>query len=293
MDLDNWYQDLLGGTRTPKRTLLIGEIGINHNGDLDLAKRLIEMCKENGCDFVKFQKRTPDVCVPDFKKNELKETPWGAMTYLEYKNKIEFGLEQYLQIDEFCKQINIGWSASAWDIKSQEFISNFNVPFNKIASAMNTNLEFVKRVASERKVTLLSTGMSTIEDIEVCVSIFQEYNCPVILLHTVSTYPAQDAQLNLQIINTLRDKFGLPVGYSGHEPSVSPSIVAASLGAVVIERHVTIDRTMWGTDQSASLEPNGIKQLSEILKRIPVMLGKPDKLFFEAEKKASLNLRYW
>jgi N-acetylneuraminate synthase len=178
-------------------------------------------------------------------------------------------------------------------MESQDFINGFSVPFNKIASAMNTNLDFVEKVAKELKVTFLSTGMSEMEDIEKCVAIFEKYKCPLILMHTVSTYPANDADLNLAVIGSLKARFGVPIGYSGHESSVSPSIVAASLGAVVIERHVTLDRTMWGTDQSASLEADGIKQLSGVLKRIPIVIGRPDKNFIESEKKAAANLRYW
>ena len=293
IDINSWYRDLVDSPNTIQRPLLIGEIGINHNGDIGLAKKLVKMSYDNGCDFVKFQKRNPEVCVPIHKRNELKETPWGLITYLDYKKKIEFGQNDFLEIKKYCIDLGVQWSASAWDIESQDFINAFSVPFNKIASAMNTNLDFVEKVAKELKVTFLSTGMSEIEDIEKCVAIFEKYKCPLILMHTVSTYPANDADLNLAVMETLKTRFGVPIGYSGHESSVSPSIVAASLGAVVIERHVTLDRTMWGTDQSASLEANGIKQLSGVLKRIPMIIGRPDKNFIESEKKAAANLRYW
>ena len=293
IDINSWYRDLMDSPNTIQRPLLIGEIGINHNGDIGLAKKLVKMSHDNGCDFVKFQKRNPEVCVPIHKRNELKETPWGLITYLDYKKKIEFGQNDFLEIKKYCIDLGVQWSASAWDIESQDFINAFSVPFNKIASAMNTNLDFVEKVAKELKVTFLSTGMSEIEDIEKCVAIFEKYKCPLILMHTVSTYPANDADLNLAVMETLKTRFRVPIGYSGHESSVSPSIVAASLGAVVIERHVTLDRTMWGTDQSASLEANGIKQLSGVLKRIPMIIGRPDKNFIESEKKAAANLRYW
>ena len=293
IDINSWYRDLMDSPNTIQRPLLIGEIGINHNGDIGLAKKLVKMSHDNGCDFVKFQKRNPEVCVPIHKRNELKETPWGLITYLDYKKKIEFGQNDFLEIKKYCIDLGVQWSASAWDIESQDFINAFSVPFNKIASAMNTNLDFVEKVAKELKVTFLSTGMSEIEDIEKCVAIFEKYKCPLILMHTVSTYPANDADLNLAVMETLKTRFGVPIGYSGHESSVSPSIVAASLGAVVIERHVTLDRTMWGTDQSVSLEANGIKQLSGVLKRIPMIIGRPDKNFIESEKKAAANLRYW
>ena len=293
IDINSWYRDLMDSPNTIQRPLLIGEIGINHNGDIGLAKKLVKMSHDNGCDFVKFQKRNPEVCVPIHKRNELKETPWGLITYLDYKKKIEFGQNDFLEIKKYCIDLGVQWSASAWDMESQDFINAFSVPFNKIASAMNTNLDFVEKVAKELKVTFLSTGMSEIEDIEKCVAIFEKYKCPLILMHTVSTYPANDADLNLAVMETLKTRFGVPIGYSGHESSVSPSIVAASLGAVVIERHVTLDRTMWGTDQSVSLEANGIKQLSGVLKRIPMIIGRPDKNFIESEKKAAANLRYW
>ena len=293
IDLSQWYEDLKANLNTIKRPLLIGEIGINHNGNVDLAKELIELSKENGCDLVKFQKRNPDVCVPIHKKEELKETPWGVITYLEYKKKIEFGYKEFSEIDEFCKDLKIQWSASAWDLESQDFISKFHLSFNKIASAMNTNFVFVEKVACEGKLTFLSTGMSTLADIAKCVDIFKKRKCPVVLLHTVSTYPAVDADLNLAVISSLRNEFGIPVGYSGHESSVTPSIIAGALGAVAIERHVTLDRTMWGTDQAASLEANGLKQLSSALARLSVIIGNPEKKFIESEKKAAKNLRYW
>jgi len=293
INLDSWYKNLVSSPNLIKQPLLIGEIGINHNGDVGLAKELIRLSMENGCDFVKFQKRNPDVCVPSHKKNELKETPWGLITYLDYKKKIEFDHKDFLEIDKYCNELGVQWSASAWDVESQEFISNYNIPFNKIASAMNTNYSFVEKVASEGKVTFASTGMSTMDDIAECVAIFEKHNCPLVLMHTVSTYPANDADLNLAVIDTLRKKFKLPIGYSGHESSVTPSIVAAALGAVVIERHVTLDRTMWGTDQSASLEANGIRQLSNALGKIPIIIGSPEKKFIESEKKAAKNLRYW
>ena len=293
INLIEWYQNLSTNSGFNGRPMLIGEIGINHNGDIELAKKLVKLASENGCNFVKFQKRNPDICVPDHKKNELKDTPWGVITYLDYKKKIEFGYEDFFIIDQYCRELEIQWSASAWDLESQDFISQFNVVFNKIASAMNTNLTFVEKVAKEGKLTFLSTGMSTMSDISKCVAIFKKLECPLILMHTVSTYPAHDSDLNLAVIDTLRKEFSIPVGYSGHESSVTPSLVAASLGAVVIERHITLDRTMWGTDQAASLESNGLKLLSAALERIPVIIGDSEKKFIDSEQKAARNLRYW
>jgi N-acetylneuraminate synthase len=293
LNIKEWYQEITESPNKITRPIFIAEIGINHNGDIELAKQLIKLSYDNGCDFVKFQKRTPEICVPIHKRDELKETPWGLITYLEYKKRIEFGRHEFLEIEKYCNEIGIQWSASAWDLKSQEFINSFNVPFNKIASAMNTNLNFIEKVAKEGKVTFISTGMSEMIEIEKCVATFNKHKCPYILMHTVSTYPANDRDLNLAVIDTLRKKFKVPIGYSGHESSVSPSIIAATLGAVAIERHVTLDRTMWGTDQSASLEGNGIRQLSEVLNRIPVIIGDAEKKFIESEKKAASNLRYW
>ena len=286
-----WYQQLVSGS--PVRPILIGEIGVNHNGSLDTAFQLIEMAVENGCDLVKFQKRNPDVCVPESKKQEMRETPWGYITYLDYKKKIEFGKEEFDAIAAFCARLGVGWSASAWDLESQEFLTDYKLTFNKVASAMNTHALLLERIAKESRITFLSTGMAEIEDIDNCVEIFKKHSCPLVLLHTVSTYPASESELNLRNILMLQERYGLPVGYSGHESSVSPSIIAASIGAVVIERHVTLDRSMWGTDQSASLEPQGLHYLSSVLHKIPNVLGRSEKIYLESERKAAQNLRYW
>lgn len=291
LNLSAWYSDLAKGVDV--RPILIGEIGVNHNGSIDTALEMIDMAVENGCDLVKFQKRNPDICVPKSKKTEMRETPWGYISYLEYKHKIEFGFNEFKVIQQHCENIGVPWSASAWDLESQTFLKNFKLSFNKVASAMNTNVPLLKAIAAEKKLTFLSTGMAEIQDIDLCVKIFKEANCPIILLHTVSTYPASEAELNLRNISMLRDRYSLPVGYSGHESSVSPSIIAASLGAVVIERHVTLDRSMWGTDQSASLEPQGLKYLSSVLGKIQTVLGSAEKVFLESEKRAANNLRYW
>lgn len=291
LNLAEWYSNLADGTEV--RPILIGEIGVNHNGNLETAIQMIDMAAENGCDLVKFQKRNPDICVPESKKTEMRETPWGYISYLEYKHRIEFGLEEFKAIQKHCKQREIAWSASAWDLESQAFLKEFNTSFNKVASAMNTNIPLLKDIAAERKLTFLSTGMADIQDIDKCVEIFKTENCPIILLHTVSTYPASESELNLRNIQMLQRRYSLPVGYSGHESSVSPSIIAASIGAVAIERHVTLDRSMWGTDQSASLEPQGLKYLSSVLGKVQTVLGSSEKIFLESEKKAAKNLRYW
>jgi len=272
---------------------VIAEAGINHNGKLDLAYKLIDMAVAAGCDAVKFQKRTPEISVPNSMKSVIRDTPWGTMTYLEYKNRLEFGLDEYRSINNYCLEKNIAWSASAWDIESLRFLDIFDLPFNKVASALATNQKFLNEVARRRKKTYVSVGMCTFEDIDVIVNIFNTYECPLILMHTISTYPAKEIDLNLKMIETLRTRYRLPVGYSGHESSVSPSIIAGSIGAVAIERHITLDRSMWGTDHSASLEASGLIQLVGALRKIPIVLGDGIKKEIEGEKEMASKLRYW
>lgn len=272
---------------------VIAEAGINHNGELDLAYKLIDMAVAAGCDAVKFQKRTPEICVPNSMKSVIRDTPWGSMTYLEYKNRLEFGLDQYRDINDYCFEKKIAWSASAWDIESLNFLDPFDLPFNKVASALATNQNFLYEVARRGKKTYVSVGMCTFEDIDVIVDIFKTFACPLILMHTISTYPAREIDLNLKMIETLRNRYGLPVGYSGHESTVSPSIIAGSIGAVAIERHITLDRSMWGTDHSASLEASGLNQLVGALRKIPIVLGDGIKKEVEGEKEMASKLRYW
>lgn len=271
----------------------IAEAGINHNGDIETAKKLIDLAVRTGCDAVKFQKRDPDVCVPVSMKSVMRETPWGNITYLDYKKRIEFGQKEYREIDMYCKEKNIDWSASAWDIGSLEFLDQFDLPFHKVASALATHLEFVDQVAKRGKLTYASVGMCSYEDIDRLVQIFEKHKCPFVLLHTVSTYPALESDLNLRMISTLSERYGVGIGYSGHEPSVSPSIVAGVLGAVAIERHITLDRSMWGTDHSASLEESGLSQLVSTLRKIPVVLGDGVKKSIPAEEAMATKMRYW
>jgi len=271
---------------------MIAEIGINHNGDLGIAKELMAMAKRVGCDAVKFQKRTVEVVYSSEVLDQPRESPWGT-TQRDQKMGLEFGLDEYKAIDSYANEIGISWSASAWDIDSQLFLRQFDVPFNKVASSMITHREFLEVVATERKITYVSTGMCEIEDIEKAVSIFLANNCPIVLMHTTSTYPAAEGELNLSLIPYLSSRFGLPVGYSGHEASVSPSIVAAALGAVAIERHITLDRSMYGSDQAASLEERGLRELVSVVRKIPMILGEPQKSFLESEKPVAEKLRYW
>ena len=276
-----------------KKPYLIGEIGINHNGSLDLAKKIIDLAKANNFDAVKFQKRTPEISTPESQKNKLRETPWGEISYLEYKKKIEFNLNQYKQIDKYCKQKKIDWFVSCWDIESFNLMKKFKFKYHKVASAMLTNHKLLNVISKSKVHTLISTGMSNYKNIDDAVKIFKRNKCKFTLLHCVSTYPANEKDLNLSCIKTLKKKYRCPVGYSGHESSVSPSIVAYLLGANIIEKHITLDRSMWGTDQSASLSNDGMKILSETLIKIPKMLGTGRKSILKDEIPIAKKLRYW
>ena len=276
-----------------KKPILIAEIGINHNGSIELAKKMIDLASKYKMDVVKFQKRDPNICVPDKYKDLYRETPWGNMTYLEYKKKIEFGRKEFDVIDKYCKKKKIKWFASAWDIESQKFLKKYNLKYNKIASAMVTNLKFLDFVAKEKKHTFISTGMTNLKDIKNAVKIFKKNKCDFTLMHCVSSYPAPEENLNLNTINTLRNKFKCSVGYSGHENSVSPSLYAFLLGASAIERHITLDRSMWGTDQSASLAEPGIKNLVELINKSQTILGNGIKTKSKEDKKLEKKFRYW
>jgi N-acetylneuraminate synthase len=272
---------------------IIAEIGINHNGSIDLAKKLIDMAIDCGCDAVKFQKRNPDICIPEWKKNDMRDTPWGHISYLEYKKKIEFGRKEYDILDNYCKIKNIVWFASAWDLESLKFLDKYNLQYNKISSALLTNIPFVKEVAKRKKKTLISTGMSTYKDVDNVIEIFVEEECPFVLNHCISTYPANHDDLNLNIIITIKKRYKCEVGYSGHEVDLLPSILAVSLGATYIERHITLDRAMFGTDQAASLERRGLEILVRDAKSVQKILGSEKKVFSEKEKEISKKQRYW
>lgn len=278
---------------TYKPPFVIAEIGINHIGDIEIAKQLIDMAKNAGCDAVKFQKRNPDICVPENQKKRILETPWGTMTYLEYKYKIEFGKSEYDIIDDYCRQKGIEWFASAWDTESQEFLRQYNLRHNKVASPMLTNIPLLKMIAEEQKYTYIATGMSTYDDIDKAVEIFRKRDCPFALMHCVSKYPILDSECNLLMINKLRERYNCPVGYSGHEVSVLPSVVAAVLGAVAIERHITLDRAMWGSDQSASLEKRGLELVTRDAKHVANILGDGVKRISSEERTAAEKLRYF
>jgi N-acetylneuraminate synthase len=251
---------------------IIAEIGINHNGDIGIAKDLITVAKEAGCDAVKFQKRTIELVYSKELLDSPRESPWGA-TQRAQKEGLEFGYEEYKEIDRFCGEVGIEWFASAWDLESQKFLRQFNCKYNKIASAMLTYEPLLEMAASEKKHTFISTGMSTLEQIDRAVEIFRNAGCPFELMHCISTYPMEDEDANLNCINTLRERYKCNVGYSGHEVGLAVSYAAAALGITSLERHVTLDRAMYGSDQAASVEPMGLKSLVGAVRKIEKAMG--------------------
>ena len=268
---------------------IIAEIGINHNGDIEIAKQLMDVAVETGCDAVKFQKRTPEICVPEEQKSIPRETPWGSMTYFEYKKRIEFEQPEYEQIDAYAKKIGIDWFASPWDVPSVDFLEGFNVPCQKIASACLTDSELLTAVNKTKTTTILSTGMSSIEEIDKAVSLLNKV--PLAIAQATSTYPAEASELNLRAIQTFAEKYKVPVGYSGHERGLQVTIAAVALGATFIERHITLDRSMWGTDHSASLEPEGLKKLVRDIRIIELALGDGKKKVYDSEIPIRAKLR--
>ena len=266
------------------------EIGINHNGDMSICKKLIDVAVDAGCDAVKFQKRDIDQVYTQEFLDSPRESPWGK-TQRDQKKGLEFGKEQYEVIDEYCKKKNIEWFASAWDLNSQEFLRQFNCSYNKVASAMIVYEDLLKKIAEEKKHTFISTGMSNLDDIKKAVEIFKSANCSFELMHTVSTYPMNDEDANLQVINTLRKKFNCNVGYSGHEAGLAISFAAAALGISSLERHITLSRAMYGSDQAASVEPNGLRQLVGGVRKIEKAMGNGEKKIIEAEKIIANKLR--
>ena len=271
---------------------IIAEIGINHNGDINIAKKLIDVAKNTGCDAVKFQKRNVDQVYTAAFLDSPRESPWGT-TQRDQKEGLEFSEKDYDEIDNYAKAVGIDWFASAWDYESQNFLSKYNLSVNKVASAMATNQEILELVAGERKLTYLSTGMCDLPQIDNAVAVFKSFDCPFVLMHSVAEYPAPESALNLRCILTLKERYECRIGYSGHESSVSPSIIAATLGACAIERHITLDRAMYGSDQSASLEPHGIETLVAQIRKISVVMGDGTKRVTDAEKINENKLRYW
>ncbi|MFL1428725.1 MULTISPECIES: N-acetylneuraminate synthase family protein [unclassified Nocardiopsis] len=268
---------------------VIGEIGINHNGDLDIAKQLIDVAAEAGCQAVKFQKRTPEICVPLDQRDKIRQTPWGEMTYMEYKHRVEFGEAEYTEIAKYCDSVGLDWFASPWDVPSVEFLEKFDVPVHKVASASITDHELLRALAATGKPILLSTGMSTLDEIDAAVTILGARN--LVIMHSTSTYPMPPEEGNLRTIETLRDRYRVPVAYSGHERGLQISVAAAALGAVAIERHITLDRTMWGSDHAASLEPTGLRNLVRDIRVVEQALGDGVKKVFPGEEEPRKRLR--
>lgn len=271
---------------------LIAEIGINHNGDMGIAKQLMDAAFACGWQCVKFQKRTPEICVPEHQKNMLRNTPWGEMTYLEYKHKVEFSEEEYTYIDNYCKEKPILWTASVWDIPSLEFILKYDVPFIKIPSAKLTESELLSEAAKSGKTIVLSTGMSTVEEIDEAVNLLEKYSKGnYVLMHTNSTYPTPPEDINLSTIKFLRDRYNCLVGYSGHEYDLEPTVIAVALGAKIIERHITLDHNMWGSDHFASLEIHAMDMLCKRINEVDIILGDDSKKLTPKEMEVRKKLR--
>ncbi len=268
---------------------IVAEIGINHNGDLNIVKRLVQAAKDAGCDAVKFQKRTPEACVPLAQRDRMRETPWGYIGYMEYRKKIEFGKAEFDEIDRGCKELDITWFASSWDKSSLEFIDGYNPPCHKIPSAMLTNTSLLKHFRDTGRPLVLSTGMSMMEEIRRAVAILGTDN--LVLLHCTSSYPCPLEDLNLRMITTLREVFPCPIGYSGHEVGLPSTVATVPLGVCMIERHITLDRAMWGSDQSASVEPGGLVRLVRYIRVVELALGDGVKRVTSTEKEMIQRLR--
>ena len=270
--------------------IITAEIGINHNGDMNICKKLIDVAVDAGADCVKFQKRDINKVYKQEYLDSFRESPWGT-TQREQKLGLELTADHYKEIEAYCKKQGIEWYASAWDLNSQKFLRQFNSKYNKVASAMIVYTELLEEIASEGKHTFISTGMTTYNDIQRAVDIFNKFNCSFELMHTVSTYPMKTEDANLKMINTLKDKFNCNVGYSGHEVGLAISYAATALGISSLERHITLDRSMYGSDQAASVEPSGFKHLVGAVRKIEEAMGDGIKRTYEAEKPIAENLR--
>ncbi len=270
-------------------TYIVAEIGINHNGDLNLAKQMVDVGARYGVDAIKLQKRTPELCVPPEQQTQMRETPWGYISYLDYRKKVEFGEKEYSEIDRYCRELDITWFASVWDVPAVEFMERYNPVCYKIPSASLTDHELLRRVRKTGKPIILSTGMSTLEQIKKATAVVGLDN--LLLTHTTSSYPCEPEELNLRTIQTLKDTFDVPVGYSGHEVGLIPSAVAVAMGACLIERHITLDRAMWGTDQAASVEPVGVEKLVKYIRVTERSLGDGVKRVYDSELPSLRKLR--
>ncbi len=270
-------------------TYITAEIGINHNGDLEIAKRMILEAHRTGVDSVKFQKRTPEICVPRDQWEIMRETPWGYISYIEYRRKMEFGQAEYAEIDRYCKELGIDWFASVWDEPSVDFMEQFDPVAYKVPSASLTDHGLLRHLRAIGRPVILSTGMSSMEQIRAAV---KEIGLErLIITHATSTYPCDPSELNLRVIQSLRDEFPCPIGYSGHEVGLIPSVVAVAMGACVVERHITLDRAMWGSDQAASVEPTGFERLVKYIRVTELSLGDGEKKVYASELSSLKKLR--
>ncbi|MBN6192220.1 MULTISPECIES: N-acetylneuraminate synthase family protein [Microbacterium] len=278
---------VIGGGRP---AYVIAEIGLNHNGDVDIAKRLIDVAARAGADAVKFQKRTPEISTPEHMRDVPRETPWGVMSYLDYRRRVEFGRDEYVEIGDHATLLGLDWFASPWDVPSVAFLEELNVVAHKVASASLTDTELLTALRETGKPVILSTGMSTIEQIDRALDTLGTDR--VVLMHATSTYPLEPEEANLRVIATLRDRYpGIPVGYSGHERGLQISLAAVAMGAVAVERHITLDRTMWGSDHAASLEPTGLEHLVRDIRVIERAVGDGVKRVFDSERAPMAKLR--
>jgi N-acetylneuraminate synthase len=268
---------------------VVAEIGINHNGDLDLAKQLIDVAKSAGVDAVKFQKRTPELCVPPEQRDKMRDTPWGYITYLDYRHRVEFGKGEYEEIDRYCRKVGLDWFASVWDERSVDFLEDFKPAVYKIPSASLTDHTLLEHVRATGRPMIVSTGMSTMEQIDAAMDVIGLDD--LVICHSTSTYPCEPEELNLRVIETLRDRFTCPIGYSGHEVGLVPSAVAVALGACMVERHITLDRAMWGSDQAASVEPGGFRKLVKYIRVTEQALGDGEKRVYDSEIPSLEKLR--
>jgi N-acetylneuraminate synthase len=281
----------LGGRKVGEGqpTYIIAEVGINHNGSVEIAKRLIDVAKAAGCDAVKFQKRTPEKCVPENQRDRMRETPWGYISYMDYRYKVEFGQEEFQQIDNYCRAQKIDWFVSCWDPDSVEFMKQFRTPCIKIPSASLTDRELLESCKASGEPLMLSTGMSSMDQIRAAVKLLGTDK--LLLAHATSTYPCPNEELNLHMINTLQREYPCPIGYSGHEVGLATTVAAVALGACFIERHITLDRAMWGSDQAASVEPGGFRRLVKDIRAVDASLGDGIKHVYESEVAAASRLR--
>jgi len=272
-------------------TYFIGEIGINHNGDMQITKKLIDAVSACGWNCAKFQKRNPDVCVPEHQKGVMRETPWGTMTYLDYKYEVELGKDDYDYISRYCAEKPVDWSASVWDLDSLKFLADYDLPFIKIPSAMTTNELLVSETAKVGVPIIMSTGMCELKEVDDAVNNVLKHNSNLVLMHTNSSYPTPRDEINLNLIPFLKERYNCPIGYSGHEEELEPTVIAVALGATVVERHITLSHDMWGTDQKSSLEVMAMDMLHKRVKDISKIMGTAEKTVTPSEVAIRKKLR--